>query len=415
MNNNLYNYKIVTVTHKTSSLKQIGDFVIPCEGAELQSKLKQLKANFDLDELMYLSTCNRVMYLFSSDISINKDFLASFLTAANPKLETLSEKEIFKQILVFDGAYAIRHLYEVAGSIDSLVIGEREILRQLRDAFEQSNQWGLTGDNIRLLMRYAVTSAKAVYANTRIAEKPVSVVSLAIQKLLEYKISRKSRVLMVGAGQTNLLVSKFLLKHEYHNVTTFNRTVEKAEKLVRKFDNGQAFPLTDLASYKEGFDILIVCTGATSAVVDNALYQQLLVGETDRKLIIDLSIPNNVAAEVMEKNRATYIEIEDLKMLAKQNMAFREREVSGAKALLLEKVEEFKVHFQQRQMEVAMKDIPVKIKAIKQRAMDEVFKKDIEELDDKSKALMERMMTYMEKKCISIPMKVAKQMMVEAS
>ena len=83
--------------------------------------------------------------------------------------------------------------------------------------------------------------------------------------------------------------------------------------------------------------------------------------------------------------------------------------------MLLEKVEDFKIHFQQRQIELAMKDIPIRIKAIKQKAMDEVFKKDLEQLDDKSLALMERMMTYMEKKCISIPMKVAKKMLVEAS
>lgn len=415
MSNNIYNYKIVTVTHKTSSLRKLGDFAIPSEGEALQLKLEQLKANFDLDELMYLSTCNRVMYLFSSKELINKRFLSNFLPSLNPALASTPEKDIFKQILVFDGPNAVRHLYEVAASIDSLVIGEREILRQLRDAFAQAGKWNLVGDNLKLLMRFVVTSAKAVYANTRIAEKPISVVSLAIQKLLMHKISRRSRVLLVGAGQTNVLVSKFLLKHEYHNVTTFNRTLTKAEKLVKKFKNGVAYPLDILEKYNKGFDILIVCTGAKSAIIDNSLYEKLLAGETDRKLVIDLSIPNNVGYEVVKKQHLTYIEIEDLKALAKQNMAFREREVSSAQALLLEKVEDFKIHFQQRQIELAMKDIPIRIKAIKQKAIDEVFKKDLEQLDDKSLALMERMMTYMEKKCISIPMKVAKKMLVEAS
>ena len=151
--------------------------------------------------------------------------------------------------------------------MNSLVIGEREILRQLREAYDQSVAWKLTGDDIRLAMRAAVETAKAVYSNTRIGEKPVSVVSLAIQKLLAAKTPKEARILLIGAGQTNKLVTKFLHKHSFSNVVVFNRTLEKAEGLANMVD-GKAYTLDHLQEYQGGFDCMIVCTGATKALVD---------------------------------------------------------------------------------------------------------------------------------------------------
>jgi glutamyl-tRNA reductase len=406
-------YKAITITHKTSNLKEIGDYVVMEHNDNLQELLHKLKLKFGLSELLYLSTCNRILYLFTTPKKINRAFTKRFLSAINPIFQdSNSDKRIDEEVLTFQGIKAVNHLYEVAASVDSLVVGEREILRQLREAYKQCQDWQLTSDNLRLLMRYVVTGAKKVYAQTRIGEKPISVVSLAVQKMLASKFPRRSRVLLVGAGQTNNLVSKFLAKYDYQNVTVFNRTFEKAEKLAARYSNGRAFNLDELAHYSEGFDIIIACTGSVKPLITNELYTNLLSGDTAHKMVIDLSVPNNVDRRIGEIHDVNYIEIEDIRQMAKVNLAFREREVTNAKAIIEEELIEFDVQFQYRQIELTMRNIPVQIKEVKTKAMTEVFKKELEGLDESTIDLMNRMLTYMEKKCISIPMKMAKEIVL---
>lgn len=403
----LNEYKILTVTHKHVRLERIGDFLIPHSTDEgLQAKLDELKDRFNLEELLYVATCNRVIYLYKSARELNLPFLEAFFQTVNP---ALSLDYIQRIVTAYEGKEAVQHIYEVAASIDSLVVGEREILRQIREGFAKCEKWSLTGDGIRLLMKHLVEASKEVYAQTRIGEKQISVVSLAIKKLMESNIAKDARILLVGAGQTNQLVAKFLVKYEFNNVTVFNRSIEKAEKLAERF-NGPAFLLADLPNYKAGFDCMIVCTGATEAIIKPSLYQQIIGDDSTEKLIVDLSIPNNVAKEVVDAFNINYIEIEDLKQLAEQNLAFRKQEVGKAKVLLQRQINEFQKVFQQRQITKALKDVPSEIKAIKERALNEVFKKDLEGLDDNTRALFIKMMTYMEKKCISVPMKAAKEL-----
>lgn len=406
-------YKTITVTHKTSNLKEISDYVVMGNNDHLKELLETLKEEFGLGELLYLSTCNRVLYFFTTPQKVNAKFTKRFLSYINPVFKPKqADKRIDEEVLTFEGINAINHIYEVAASVDSLVVGEREILRQLRESYKQCKEWGLTGDNLRLLMRYVVTSAKKVYAQTRIGEKPISVVSLAVQKMMSTTFTRRSKILLVGAGQTNNLVSKFLAKYEYQNITVFNRTFSKAEKLAARFSNGKALPLSELADFKDDFDIIIACTGSVKMLVTTDLYKNILNGDTSHKMVIDLSIPNNVDRTIADLHDVNYVEIEDIRQMAKINLAFREREVTNAKAILNEELEEFEIQFQQRQVELAIRDIPVQIKEVKVKAMNEVFKKELDGLDDATIDLMDRMMTYMEKKCISIPMKMAKQIVI---
>lgn len=397
-------YKILTVTHHTEKLNQLGQYAFNCEDTVLPTRLNELKDAMQIEELMYLATCNRIMYFVYTNQKLTSNFIQSFFQNVNPDFDF--NGNLLEKINVLEGTDAIEHLFEVAASMNSLVVGEREILRQLREAYQKCYDLKLTGDHIRLAMRSAVEGAKDIYANTRIGEKPISIVSLAIQKLLGAKISRNADILLIGAGQTNTLVSKFLTKHEFKNVTVFNRSLPKAKQLSAKFTN-RAFTIADLDNYKNGFDVIIICTGATEPIIKSDLYQKLLNGDTSNKLVIDLSIPNNIHRDVVDNFDVNYVEIEDLRTLAKANMKFRENEVVKGRTMIQRKLDEFGTLHQQRQIEKAMKDVPTKIKAVKSHAINKVFKKDLENVDEETKALIERMMTYMEKQCIGIPMKAA--------
>ena len=402
----LNGFKILTVTHRRTSLQHIEKFVVAhSDEPALRARLEALKSEFGFAEMMYLATCNRVMFLFYSEAANTPDFTTAFFQSINP---ILTEHFITENVTMFEGRAAAEHLFQVASSIDSLVVGEREILRQLREAYERSQSWNLTGDHLRIAMQGAVVAAKEVYTETRLGDKPVSVVSLAIRELLKTKLPKTARIMMVGAGQTNILVAKFLAKNGYQNVSVFNRTLDRAHRIATSL-NGRAFGFDELSGYREGFDCLIVCTGATKAIIDNELYIKLLTGETSHKVIIDLSVPNNVSKEVVEMNDVHFIEIEGLRALAQENRSFREQEITLASELLDLHIADFVSAVRNRRIERALHQVPAEVKAVKEHAMNKVFKKEIDVLDDSTRELLERMMAYMEKKCTGIPIKVAKE------
>ena len=405
----LNHYKVLTVTHKQVNLNRLGDYAIHADDkVSLQVRLDELKEQFHIEELMYTATCNRVLYFLYTPQDYDEVQVMDFFKHINPLLSDDHLDQLPTSVLSLSGSDALEHVLEVAASIDSLVIGERQILGQLRNAFEQCREWGFIGDNLRLAMNYAVVTAKDIYSNTRIGDKPVSIVSLAIQQLLRANLPKESRILMIGAGQTNELVAKFLQKHEYTQVHVFNRTLAKANS-VAEIVSGTAAQLSELKNYQEGFDCIVVCTGASDPILTPELYQHLLQGEQGKKIIIDLAIPHNTHPDVLKQFDVEYIEIEGLRVLAKENMAFREQEVGKARHILEEKLDGYTTHFSQRQLEIAMRQVPSEIKAIKAKAINEVFRKEIDTLDDSTRDLVEKMMSYMEKKCIGIPMKAARE------
>lgn len=404
----LSSYKVITITHKSTPLKHIGHFVLPDmdEDQAMQQELERIKGALELQELFYLATCNRVLFLFTTLRSTDATFVHEFETLVYPNLpEKIS---LAQSACLYSGNAAIAHLLEVASSVDSLVIGEREILRQLRQAYDRCHALKTTGDSIRMAIQLAIETAKKVYSTTRIGQKAVSVVSLAIRQLLAKNPPRNARILIVGAGQTNNLVGKFLVKYGFDNCTVFNRSMDNAQSLAT-FLQGDAYTLDQLADYQQGFDIMIVCTGATQAVITPELYAQLLQGDTDKKLLIDLSIPNNIDPRIAQQFNAHYIEIDGLKELVNENLAFREKEVINVRAIINERVAEFRKIYKGRQVELVLKELPTQIKAIRQHALTSVFKNEVSSLDDEVQELIERMMHYMEKRCIALPMQAAKE------
>ncbi len=382
----------------------------------MQRKLNQIKQQLGLPELMYLATCNRIMFFFISPEPIaSTQFQQHFFQTVYADLSAELRLKGQQSAFFYEGLEAIEHLFEVASSMDSLVVGEREILRQLREAYSRNQNLGLPGDAIRLAMRYMVEVAKKVYSSTRIGEKPVSVVSLAIKKLMETQPRQDARFLLLGAGQTNRLVLKFLTKQGFRNFAIFNRSLKRAEELAAEV-NAEAYSLESLSSYSRGFDVIIAATGATSSIVTKKVYKELLGdGDSNQKLLIDLSVPNNIDPKLAQTFNTTYIPIESLRELAEANLAFREKEVTRAKDVVAEYLDVFYTAFKERQIELALRDVPIQIKAIRQHALNNVFKNEVENLDEDSKALIDRMMAYMEKRCIAIPIQVAKEKLKESN
>lgn len=401
--------KIIAFTHKTTDISNIGRLHI--DSKNRKDRLEKIKRN-DISELMYLSTCNRVEFILVSEIELNENYLSSFFTCFSEDWNQDDINWAIENCTVFEGEEAVKHIFHIASSLDSLVVGEREIITQVRKSFDECSKYGLTGSILQLLINKTIESAKEVYTNTQIAKNPISIVSLAYRKLRDLGIKDNSRILVIGAGETNTRMCKFLSKHGLKNLTIFNRTFEKAEALSNHI-GGNALPLEDLSKFKEGFDLLVTCTGSEDYLINPEVYNSLLAGETTKKTIIDLAIPYDVNPSVIEKNSTNYIEIEGLKEISGVNLKKREEELSVCKKLIDKQVVAFKQAFKERKVELAMSKVPQKIKEIKDLAVNEVFSKELESMTNDSKEVLDKMLAYIEKKYISVPMKMAKEIFLE--
>ena len=215
--------KVIAFTHKQIDLKELGCLVLCNEASE--ERIRVVKSKFDIPEIFYLATCNRVEFIFTASQELNKDFVRSFLQALhNEKLLTSQLELIVENALVFEQESALNHLMRVSSSLESLVVGEKEILAQVRKSYEECRLKGFTGDYLRLIMSRVVKTAKEVYTFTNISKNPISVVSLAYRRLRELNVCSKSRILIIGAGETNQNIAKYLKKHTYTNFSVFNRT-----------------------------------------------------------------------------------------------------------------------------------------------------------------------------------------------
>ncbi|MBL0330771.1 MAG: glutamyl-tRNA reductase [Bacteroidetes bacterium] len=400
-------FKIIAFTHKTTDVNDIGKLHV--EDHLASEKLALVKAVMDIEELLYLSTCNRMEFMLSTEQEIDALYIESFFKAFNDDWNADYLDWIQKNVQVFDGEAALRHLFNVASSIDSLVVGEREIITQVRNAYEKCNEYGLTGDLIRLVVKKTIETAKEIYTETNIARNPVSVVSLAYRKLRSLNVKKESRFIIIGSGVTNTTMAQYLKKHKFANFTVFNRTLSNAQKLASEL-NGKAFPLSELNNYKEGFDIILTCTGAAQSIITLELYKHLVGNDKSQKIVIDLAIPNDLDAEILNNYDVNLIAVNNLQEIAKENLKAREQELDTCKVIIEANIYEFRQILKTRKVELAMSEVPKKVKEIRETA-NEVFAKELNALNPESKEVLDKIISYMEKKYISVPMKMAKEIL----
>ncbi len=405
----LNSFKIIGFTHRQLGTEELGRLHI--DPSELAPRLGALKV-LGLDEIMFLSTCNRVEFLLVSEQDVSASFAEKLFKTAYPHLEAGEREHILSRASFFQGQEALAHLFRVASSLDSLVVGEREIITQVRNAYELCRNKKLTGDLIRLAVQKTIGCAKKVYSQTRIAKNPVSVMSLAYRRLKDLNIKLDAKFLVIGAGITNSTLTKYLKKHGFSNFIVFNRTLARAEKLAADI-GGRARPLEQLKDHKDGFDVIVTCTGAGKAIVTKEIYAGLAESDRGRKTVIDLAVPGDLDPQVQALYEVNLIAVSSLQEIAKKNLLEREKELDACEAIIAENLEEFRKDFRQRLVELAMSDVPKKVKEIREAAVNEVFARDIEKLDERSKETLDKVIAYLEKKYISMPMKMAKEILID--
>ena len=408
----LKSISIIAFNHHQFNFDEIGLFHL--EDDKRFDTLSRIKQNIICDELMYLSTCNRVEFIVSSSSLINQDDVLNLLHSFDLPITSNEKENISRRAEVFHEHHAVEHLFSVASSLDSLVVGEREIITQVRKAFEECRNHGLSGDVIRVLVQLTIQTAKKIYTESAIATRPVSVVSLAYLELKKH-LSTPKNIVVIGAGKTISSMLKFVSKNNNHHYTFYNRTKENAEIIANQLGlYAEVNSLTDLQNHQTKIDIIITCTGSQSVILSEEIYQK--VNPSNQKIIIvDLAVPNDCAESLQDFNEVDLITVNELKTIAEKNLKARTKEVEECKVIIKHQIEEYIQYEKQRELERAMQSVPARIKGIREKAFSEVFAKEIDNLDPNARKIVDDVIDYMEKKYISVPMKMAKEILLKES
>src|SRR5690606_2772830 len=199
--------------------------------------------------------------------------------------------------------------------------------------------------------------------------------------------------------------------HNFCNFSVVSPTASKPEPFAAAW-GAKLLPVTDLLEFHEGSGVLIACTGPARTIIGEPLYASLLNGETDPKVVVDLAVPTDIAPEVLKRFPLTYIEVSGLQAIAERNLQERYAELTHADRIIEENIQAFLPLVKQRRIELAMREVPQKVKEIRNFAMNEVFGREVSSLDEEAREVLEKVIAYMEKKYIKVPMVMAKDILV---
>lgn len=328
---------LVGLNHKTAPLNVREKLFAGCQGDI--NLLGDLQAIDGVLEILYLSTCNRVELVAAvEDVPQTQNALKYFLAGQGG----LTNEETAACLYEYQGEEAIRHLFRVASSLDSLVMGEAQILGQVKDAYRQALAQNATGIALNRLMHRAFRTAKRVRTETGIATNPVSVSFTAVElskKIFGTLVGKK--VLLIGAGEMAELTGQHLIGNGVEAITVANRSLSQAALLAEKF-HGKAIGLNALNEALCDVDIVISSTGAPSYIVTQEMIRQCLRKRKNRLLfLIDIAVPRDIDPEVDSIENVYLYNIDNLQDIVDENMENRRREALKAEQIVAEEVTQY--------------------------------------------------------------------------
>jgi glutamyl-tRNA reductase len=313
-----------------------------CLATEPDSARKALASMRDLEcinEGLFLSTCNRVEALFTTQAA--NEAKASMISLMS-KLGNLPKESFLSSLYCYEDRDAVRHIFRVASSLDSMVVGEPQILGQIKEAYGQATKQKTSGVVLNRLMHRAFHVAKRVRTETEICEAAVSISYAAVElaKKIFHALEGKA-VLLVGAGEMAELAAKHLVANGVSKTVVANRTFERAVQVAQQF-NASPVSFEEVGAQLLEVDIVVTSTTAPDYVITYDQVKHALKRRRNRPLFfIDIAVPRDVQPDVNELQNAYVYDIDDLKGVVEFNMAHRQQEAISAERIVEEEVVKF--------------------------------------------------------------------------
>ena len=398
------NVLVVGLNHKVADVDVREKLAF--NGPKLEEGLMKFRDVPEVLEAVILSTCNRVeLYANVKDSRKASENIKSFLS----EFHGINRSSLDSGLYIYDSIDAARHIFRVASSLDSMIVGEPQILGQLKAAFELALNKKTTGILLNKLMKKAISVAKRVRTETRIAENAVSISFAAVELAKKIFTDLSKRVFMLlGAGEMAELAAKHLISSGVKEVLVSNRTYNRACDLAQEF-NGKPVRFEEFIDEMSLADIVICSTGAPSYIVSKSQMQKVMKERKQRQVfIIDISVPRNIDPEINDLENVYLYNVDDLQGVVDSNVFERKKEAEKAERIIDEEMETFLKWQSTLDSVPTIVSIREKAEEMKKEELDKLFHK-MPELGEKEREAIKYMATALTNKLIHPPTAALKE------
>jgi len=395
---------VVGLNHKTAPIEIRECLAFPEK--KMEEALSKVHALPSLKENMILSTCNRVeVYAATRETEKAIRDLKEFLS----QYHGISLKEFEKSLYFYIGEEAVRHIFRVASSLDSMVVGEPQILGQIKDAYDISQQAKTSGLILHRLLHRAFHVAKRVRTETKIGNNAVSVSFVAVELAKKiFDTLEKKTVLLIGAGEMSELAAQHLVSGGIEKVLVTNRTYERAVALAQQF-KGEAIPFEEISQGLRKADIVISATDAPQHLI---WHDQVSRAMKDRKqkpiFFIDIADPRDIEPKVGDIGNVYLYNIDDLQKVVNDNIQDRQKEAAKAETIVQDEVIKFVNWYRSLDVTPTIVALRKKFEEIRKNELGKAFSLH-PDLSDKERKSLEAMTSAIINKILHDPLTLLKK------
>jgi glutamyl-tRNA reductase len=395
---------LVGLNHRTAHIEIRERIAFPEEG--LDRSIQALHNLPTLAEGLILSTCNRVeIYAATTDPKNGVEEIKGFLAQQH----NLDLSEFEDTLYILQGEELVRHLFRVASSLDSMVVGEPQILGQIKGAYRVAHAAKTTGALLNKLLHKAFFVAKRVRTETSIGNRAVSVSFVAVElakKIFSHLEGRE--VLIIGAGEMCELAAQHLVRAGVQKILVTNRTWERAMELAERF-HGEALPFTGLPHALLRADIIISSTGSPDVIVKKEEVSTIIRKRKQRPLFfIDIAVPRDIDPQVNAIDNVYLYDIDDLQGVAEANIKNRQHEAHKAETIVATEVEQFCRWYQSLELVPTIVSLQEKMEEMRKKELAKTLTA-LPKCSDKERRAMESLSEAIVKKILHGPITLLKK------
>ncbi len=377
---------VVGLNYRTAPIEVRERFAIADE--DLPEALRQLKSTQSVLEGTIVATCNRTeIYVVLDRLHMCGHYIRNFME----QWFGISREEFTQHLYIYEDEQAIEHLFRVSCGLDSMVLGETQILGQVKRAFQLAQENKATGTWFNMLFKQAVTLGKRAHAETMIGESAVSISYAAVElgKRIFGAFHNKT-IMILGAGKMSELTVKHLYANGAAEVIVANRTIGRAQELAHKFD-GTACTIEEGLQRLHEVDILISSTGAQGYVLGQDVISSSMKQRKSRPLfMIDIAVPRDIHPSVAEVSNVFLYDIDDLEGIVESNMAMRRAEAIKIERMVREEIEVFQQWLKTLGVKPVIRALQERGARIHEDTLESLFNK-LPELDERQRKVISRL------------------------
>lgn len=395
----------IGLNYRTAPVEVREQFAIASD--RLAEALHQLRRTTSVMECVIVATCNRTeLYAVVDRLHVCGHHLRSFMDS----WFGVSTRDYVRHFYIYEDEDAVRHLFRVACGLDSMILGETQILGQVRDAFLLAQRENVTGTMFNMLFKQAITLAKRAHSETAISENAVSVSYAAVElgKRIFGHFGDK-QVMIVGAGKMSELTAKHLHANGAGKVVVVNRTLERAQALASQF-SGEACTLEDMFDYLADTDIVISSTGSSGYVLSRAQVAELMERRPGRPLfLIDIAVPRDLDPAIEGLPDVHLYDIDDLEGIVESNLEQRRAEAEKINRMIEQELREFGLWLKRLGVSPLIRALQDKAAAIHEETLASLFNK-LPDLSERERKVIRKLTKSIVNQMLHAPILSIKEM-----